>query len=38
VGFSSESPATTSIPLKVENNGVTSTTITVTLTLLQTEV
>jgi hypothetical protein len=37
VGFSSESPATTSIPLKVENNGVTSTTITVTLTLLQTE-
>jgi hypothetical protein len=38
-GFSSESPPTTSIPLKIVNNsnGV-ATTITVTLTLVQTEV
>jgi hypothetical protein len=37
-GFSSESPPTTSIPLKVQNTGNTSVAITVTLTLLKTEV
>jgi Collagen triple helix repeat (20 copies) len=37
VGYSSESPPTTAIPVKVYNNGVSSTAITVTLTLLQIE-
>jgi hypothetical protein len=37
-GFSSESPPTTSIPMKVGNNGNSTVAITVTLTLVQTEV
>jgi hypothetical protein len=37
MGFSTESPPTTAIPMKVYNNGSISTTITVTLTLLQLE-
>ena len=37
VGFSSESPPTTVVPLKVVNNGASSVAITVSLTLLQTE-
>jgi hypothetical protein len=36
VGFNTESPVTTNIPIKVYNNGGTGT-ISVTLTLLQTE-
>ena len=37
VCYSSESPATTSIPLKIYNNGNSTVAITATLTLLQTE-
>ena len=36
-GFSSENPPTNSIPLKVYNNGSATSNITVTLTLIQTE-
>ena len=36
-GYSAEATPTTSIPIKVYNNGASATTITVTLTLLQTE-
>ena len=36
-GFSSENPPTNAIPLKVVNNGTTTAAITVTLTLIQTE-
>ena len=36
-GYSAEASPTTSIPIKVYNNGASATTITVTLTLLQTE-
>lgn len=37
LGFNDESPATTNIPCRVYNNGASTTTITVTLTLVQTE-
>jgi hypothetical protein len=37
IGFSSESPPVTTVPLKVVNTGNTTATINVTLTLLQTE-
>jgi hypothetical protein len=36
-GFSSENPATTSIPMKVGNSGNANIAITITLTLVQTE-
>jgi len=37
IGYSSESPANTYIPIKVYNNGASSTAITVTINLLQLE-
>ena len=37
-GFSSENPPTTLIPMKVANNGNSAVPVTVTLTLLQTEI
>jgi hypothetical protein len=37
VGYSSEATPTTSIPLKIYNNGASASVITVTLTILQTE-